>query len=164
MLRSANAATAAIAVLLAVALLSSAGCSSSSRAAGPATTLSTTKTTLSTTRTTLSAKDTFDRGSRNYFPDQSLADRTKFAQEVCRSIKANGDNVVSWLTTVTKNKNLLSFSLDASGLGSFMALSITYKCNDPRYFAQLRQGLAGVPAGVNLGTEVPASSVTTAKP
>jgi hypothetical protein len=98
---------------------------------------------------------TFDVGSNNYFPRTTLAMRTQLAQQLCDSIKQHGDNLLTWLTQAVTDPQLFPHGLSSVQLGSFTGIAISYKCPKAQYFAELQQGLAGIPAGVNLGKSSP---------
>jgi len=138
------------------AALGGAGCSGSSHAVAAPSTTSGPKVTSAggTTPTTLDTA-TFDQGSLNYFPRTSLAKREQLAEQLCNSISVHGDNLLTWLIRANTDKSLFPYDLGATSLGSFTGLAVSYKCPKPAYLAELRQGLAGIPAGVNLGKPSP---------
>lgn len=95
---------------------------------------------------------TFQDRSASYFPDLSSAQRLVLAQRVCASIRAHGDNFMSWLVAVNHDHSLFPYELAPPQVGAFAGLAVSYVCDNPAYLAELRQGLAGLPTGSSLGT------------
>jgi len=106
------------------------------------------------TSTTVTAAAAFDKASLTYFPGTSLATRRERAQQVCDSIKSNGDNFLTWLRRVATepSTHLVPFDVKPGQLGPFSGVVVKDFCPNQRWIDQLAQGLAGIPTGVNIGS------------
>jgi len=108
----------------------------------------------STGQSTAGPAQQFDVAASKFFPGTSLAERRRRATEVCQGIKANGDNLVTFLTRSQKEQ-VVPFTAPSVAFGEFTGLAVKYVCPDKKYLDQLAQGLAGIPAGVNIGRATP---------
>lgn len=145
-------ATAAVGLLCLASACGGAGAGSAPAASGSRAGSTTSSTSSAVAGRPRITKSQFDTRSATYFPTKSASERLEIAQNVCTSIRSHGNNFLSWLTDVHKDPSLFPYRLAPPAIGAFAGLAVSYSCPDPLYFAQLQQGLAGIPSGSNLGS------------
>ena len=111
----------------------------------------------SPTITTAPSSDAFpfDATSAREFPGTSLDERLRRAQEVCDSIKRNGDDYVAWLNLTKARRDLVTFSASPEILVAFSGLAVKSVC--PSYLGQLQAAITSEFSGAVASATPPSS-------